>query len=104
MSFLVYYYGKKKKNGKITCVSTLHGQFKIADPFSVAVQEFEIETGLNFCKIDDVDDKELSAFVKEASNYNETVDFREFVIPKFSEIEIAVARLSGRGNGHSHPR
>lgn len=79
------FYLYKKKSGNITCVSTLHGQFKTADPFTEAVQKFELDTGLNFCKIDDIDDKDLSAFVKDATNYNETVDFRAYKQPKFIE-------------------
>jgi ribosomal protein L12E/L44/L45/RPP1/RPP2 len=77
------FYTYKKKGGNICSITTLEGTFKINNQFAEVVSEFEIETGLNFCKIDDIDDKDLSAFVKEGTNYNETVDFVE---PEFVEV------------------
>ena len=69
------HYTYKKSGGQISSISTLKGTYKVSNEFSEVVRKFEIETGLNFCKIDDVDDKELSAFIREGTNYNETVDF-----------------------------
>jgi hypothetical protein len=39
--------------------------------------EFEIETGLINCKIDDIDDAMLSSFVKWGTHYNGTIDFKD---------------------------
>lgn len=77
------FYTYKKKGGNITSITTLSGTYTVYNPFAEAVSRFEIETGLNYCKIDDIDDKELSAFVREGTNYNETVDFVE---PEFVEV------------------
>jgi hypothetical protein len=39
------------------------------------INEMEREEGLNECYIDDVDNKDLSAFVKDGTHYNATIDF-----------------------------
>ena len=70
-----YTYNKNLNN--ISKISTLSGQFTTDNAFGQAVSQFESDTGLALCKIDDVDDAELSAFVREGTNYNETVDFRD---------------------------
>jgi len=69
-----YTYTKDMKN--INSISTLTNHYKLSNEFSETVSQFEIDTGLNFCKIDDVNDQELSEFIGEATNYNSTVDFR----------------------------
>ena len=77
------YYTYKKKEGEVSCVSTLTGTFQVNNAFAEVVKKFEIDNGFNRCKIDDIDDNELSSFIKEGTNYNETVDFVE---PEFVEI------------------
>jgi len=72
------FYTYKKNLNIISSISTLNGVFATENAFGEAVNKFEIGTGLNVCKIDDVADKVLSAFVKEGTNYNETVDFRPY--------------------------
>jgi hypothetical protein len=69
------FYTYNKNLNQISSISTLHGVFSTNNTFSQTVHEFEIKTGLNLCKIDDVDDKKLSAYVKQGTNYNATVDF-----------------------------
>ena len=70
-----YTYTKDMKN--INSINTLTRRYKLPNEFSKTAHQFEVDTGLNFCKIDDVDDKVLSEFIKEASNYNGTVDFQK---------------------------
>jgi hypothetical protein len=72
------FYTYKKNLNLISSISTLYGQFTTENNFGKVVNEFEIKTGLNLCKIDDIDDSELSFFIKQGTNYNETVDFMEF--------------------------
>ena len=69
-----YTYTKDMKN--INSINTLTKKYKLPNQFSETVHQFEIDTGLNFCKIDDVDNPQLSAFIKEATNYNGTIDFQ----------------------------
>ena len=69
------FYTYKKDLYNVTSISTLNKIYKLSNLFSETIGEFEISTGLNYCKIDDVDDLELSQFIRLGTNYNETVDF-----------------------------
>ena len=67
-----------KKDLKTICgISTLTKQYKIKNEMTAIIADFELETGLKYCKIDDVDDAELSSFIREGTNYNATIDFKE---------------------------
>lgn len=58
---------------RIFTIDCVHGIFQnMSDTFA----EFEEATGLNNCKIDDIDDKILSEFIKEGTHYNGTRDFK----------------------------
>ena len=70
------FYTYKKSNGHTTTISSLSAQYRVINKFGEACRKFELETGLADCKIDDIDDRELSAFVREGTNYNETIDFK----------------------------
>jgi hypothetical protein len=72
------FYTFKKDFKSINLISTLTKQFKLINPMTEVVSEFELETGLKYCKIDDIDDYELSQFIREGTNYNATVDFRKY--------------------------
>jgi hypothetical protein len=68
-----YTYTKNFKN--ISSISTFEGIYKVnEDDYGKAVAEFEKETGLIHCKIDDMTDGELSYFVRNGTHYNATVD------------------------------
>lgn len=71
------FYTFKKDLQNVSSITTLSGQFKLKNEMSEIISKFEIETGLNFCKIDDIDDYELSQFINEGTNYNATIDFEE---------------------------
>ena len=70
------FYTFKKDKTCVSSISTLSNNYRLPNKFSETVKQFEIDTGLNFCKIDDIDDHKLSQFIKEATNYNGTVDFQ----------------------------
>jgi hypothetical protein len=57
-------------------ISTLEKTYMINNEFNELINEFEIETGLNECCIDDINDYELSKFVKAGTHYNSTIDFK----------------------------
>jgi len=71
-----YYTYKKDKIG-VCSISTLSKNYKLSNEFSEIISKFEIDTGLNFCKIDDIDDFNLSQFIRQGTNYNGTVDFQK---------------------------
>lgn len=71
------FYTYKKDMTNISCISTLNTQYKLKNDFGEICSKFEIDNGLNFCKIDDIDDYELSQFIQEGTNYNGTIDFKD---------------------------
>lgn len=58
-------------------IKTLNGVYSIENEMIDCFNEFENETGLNNCKIDDIDDAELSSFIKWGTHYNGTIDFKD---------------------------
>ena len=57
-------------------ISTLEKTYKLNNEFSEMCNNFEIETGLNECYIDYINDNELSKFVINSVHYNGTIDFK----------------------------
>ena len=68
-------------------ITTMKGVFKLSNDFMEKCNQFEIESGLNFCKIDDIADEELSRFVKAGTHYNATTDFHDIKKVDFSRIK-----------------
>jgi len=71
------YYTYKKSMNRVSSISTLTKNYRVKDDFTKIIEEFEIFYGLNNCKIDDIDDADLTKFIMEGTNYNGTVDFHE---------------------------
>lgn len=71
------FYTFNKDMTNVSSITTLTHQYTIANEFGAICQKFEIDNGLNFCKIDDIDDRELSHFINSGTNYNVTVDFQD---------------------------
>ena len=69
------HYTFEKGLDNIRSISTLEATYTVKDDFNEKMTEFEIDTGLINCKIDDIDDKELSLFIKNGTHYNGTIDF-----------------------------
>jgi hypothetical protein len=67
----------KKDLHNISSITTLEGTYHLSNEFNEYTNKFEIDTKLINCKIDDVDDKELSLFVKNGTHYNSTIDFKD---------------------------
>lgn len=70
---LFYTYTKDFIN--INSISTLSHKYIFHNPFNDICNLFETTYGLDNCKIDDLDNKELSLFIFNGTNYNSTVDF-----------------------------
>jgi hypothetical protein len=59
-----------------TKIISLGRAYRINNSFREFINDFEVETGLVFCKIDDIKDKELSRFINMGTHYNATTDFQ----------------------------
>lgn len=70
------YFTFKRKSTTLSQISTINGLYVVDDPFRKCVEEFEEMYNIKACRVDDMADFELSSFIKEGSNYNETVDFK----------------------------
>jgi hypothetical protein len=69
------FYMYKMNDNFITSIITEEGQYKIYNEFQDDINNFEIETGLNNCKICDIKDYELSKFVRDSCHYNCSLKF-----------------------------
>lgn len=58
-------------------ISTLHQTFRLDNEYNDTINEFEKETGLIDCYLDDFIDVEISKFVRQGVHFNECIDFRE---------------------------
>ena len=81
------FYTYKKDMVSVSCISTLHTQYKLKNDFGEICSKFEIDNGLNFCKIDDIDDYELSQFIQEGTNYNGTIDFTDLDLIEYDNVK-----------------
>jgi hypothetical protein len=70
------YYEFKRDLTGLSSISTLEKTWRLSNDFMNSVNEMEIAEGLNECYIDDIDNKNLSAFVKMGTHYNATIDFQ----------------------------
>lgn len=84
-----YTFSKDMQN--VSSITTLTHQYKISNDFGKVVNEFEIANGLNFCKIDDMDDHELSQFINSGTNYNGTIDFQDINTSNLKHIDMEKA-------------
>ena len=69
------FYMYKMNDNIITSIITEDGQYKIYNEFQDDINNFEIETGLNNCKICDIKDFELSKFIRDSCHYNCSLKF-----------------------------
>lgn len=71
------YFHYKKAQGVVSQITTLKGRYGIKKDEYDVIHEFERETGLEYCKIDEVQNPALSDFVRQGCHFNETVDFQD---------------------------
>ena len=74
------YYTFTKNLEGISGISTLTAKYQLDNDYMNVCNNFENETGLNLCKIDDIHNKEISEFVRNGVHYNGTIDFNELKI------------------------
>ena len=61
----------------ISKIQAIDEVYCVSNEMSDCFNQFEIDTGLINCKIDDIDDANLSSFVKWGTHYNGTIDFKD---------------------------
>ena len=59
----------------ISSIFTLTGNYKVKQDFQEFINNFEQESGLDACKLDDFKDIEISKFVRQGTHFNSTIDF-----------------------------
>jgi hypothetical protein len=69
-----YYEFKRDLNG-YTSINTLEKTWRLSNELNELINKMEQEEGLNECYIDDIDNKDLSAFINMGTHYNATIDF-----------------------------
>jgi len=71
------FYTWKMNNNKISKIFTFENTYERINEYKKVFKLFEELTGLNECKIDDIDDKYLSKYVRNSVHVNGCVDFKE---------------------------
>ena len=60
-----------------TSISTLTNTYRVSSDYSEFIDEFERENKINECYLDDYKDVEVSKYVRNATHFNQTIDFKE---------------------------
>lgn len=68
-------FSMKKPRAGIRRLFTTDKVFEIENPMREVIRDFEQDTGLNNCKIDDINEPALSRFILDGCSYNGLVDF-----------------------------
>jgi hypothetical protein len=71
------YHTFNKDLTNISKIQTLDNVYSVSNEMNDCFSQFEIDTDLINCKIDDIDDAILSSFVKWGTHYNGTIDFKD---------------------------
>lgn len=70
------YYTFNRDNLGLSKINTISNTYSLKNDMVETFNEFEIENNLINCKIDDVDDANLSRFIHNGTHYNGTIDFK----------------------------
>ena len=82
-----FYTYNKNMNG-LCSVASLRGNYGLDNDYMNACNQFELDTGLINCKLDDIHDAEISNFVRNGVHYNGTIDFDECCVEHCREVEV----------------
>lgn len=93
------YHTFNKDLTNISKIQTLNGVYSVSNEMNECFSQFEIDTGLLNCKIDDIDDPMLSSFIKWGTHYNGTIDFKEIhegeeVVDEYEDEETGIKHNS----------
>lgn len=70
------YYTFNRDNLGLSKINTISNTYSLKNDMADAFNEFEFENNLINCKIDDIDDANLSRFIHNGTHYNGTIDFK----------------------------
>ena len=71
------YFTYKKNSFGYGKISTLEGSYIVKTDYHNCIQDFEKDTGLIDCYIDDITDVDVSEFVRQGVHFNETIEFKD---------------------------
>lgn len=60
----------------ISSITTLTGEYKCKQEYNEFISEFEVETNLINCKLDDFKDKNISQYVRQGCHFLATIDYK----------------------------
>ena len=58
-------------------ISTLECSYVVKTDYNKCIDDFEKDTGLINCYIDDIDDVDVSDFIRQGVHFNETIEFKD---------------------------
>ena len=71
------YFTYKKNSFGYGKISTLEGSYIVKTDYHNCIQDFEKDTGLIDCYIDDLTEVDVSEFVRQGVHFNETIEFKD---------------------------
>lgn len=76
------YFTYNKNSFGYSKISTLNGSYTVKTDYHKCICDFEKNTGLINCYLDDIDDEHISEFVRQGTHFNETIDFKDDIYSK----------------------
>jgi hypothetical protein len=68
-------------------ISTLERSYVVKTDYNKCIDDFEKDTGLINCYIDDIDDVNVSEFIRQGVHFNETIDFKDDIYTEIIDDE-----------------
>lgn len=81
------YFTYTRGNDAITSITTLYNTYRCKKDYNDFINDFEIRTGLNLCKLDDVKDYNISQYVRQGTHFTGCVDFKPMTDEAGNSIE-----------------
>lgn len=80
-------------------ISTLECSYVVKTDYNKCIDDFEKETGLINCYIDDIDDVDVSEFIRQGVHFNETIEFKDDI---FTEIIDGECEVNDKYSNFNH--
>jgi hypothetical protein len=71
-----FYFTYTRALDHITSITTLTGEYKCKQEYNEFINNFEIQTNLINCKLDDFKDKNISQYVRQGCHFLSTIDYK----------------------------
>ena len=84
-----FQYTKCNSSGEhnTTSILTKDGKYVLQDEYNEMVKEFEKDTGLEFCKLDDFEDENLSKYTLSSVHTLSHIDLKEGVFDEYNKLQ-----------------